>query len=97
MTRKAERRDRARAQFTIAPIAVDRDTAALMVGGISINTFETRVRDGTLPPPRQLGGRAVWLVRELEEAANDLPVSTMLPPPHRACAGVDSDENPKTA
>lgn len=81
MNRKAVRRKRAEDKFAIGPLAVDRDTAALMVGAISTNTFDTRVREGTLPQPRQLGSRCVWLVRELEEALEGLPTSTILPPP----------------
>lgn len=52
-----------------------------MLGPISVRTFEARVRDGTLPKPRQLGGRAVWLLSELHAAAAGLPVSALLPPP----------------
>lgn len=65
----------------IEPIGVDRDTAAALLS-ISTTALESRVRDGTLPKPRKLGGRAVWLVRELREAADLLPVSDLLPPPN---------------
>ena len=63
-----------------APIAVGRDAAAAMVG-IAVSTFEAHVSRGTLPRPRQLGGRAIWVVRDLEQAIMDLPVSELLPPP----------------
>lgn len=64
----------------IEPFAVDRATAATLLG-IGVSTFEGHVSRGKLPKPRQLGGRAVWLVDELRQAARDLPVSEMLPPP----------------
>ena len=60
------------------PIAVDRVSAALSLS-IGLSTFEARVSRGDLPKPRQLGGRAVWLVDELRAAAQALPVSEMLP------------------
>lgn len=62
------------------PIALDRSAAALALG-IGLSTFEAHVTRGTLPRPRQLGGRAVWLVEELRAAALSLPVSELLPPP----------------
>ena len=62
----------------IEPIAVDRASAALLLG-IGISTLEMHVSRGTLPKPRQLGGRAVWLVDELRATAQALPVSDMLP------------------
>ena len=43
----------------IQPIAVDDKTAAEMLGGIARSTFLERVRDGTLPKPRRLGGRSM--------------------------------------
>ena len=61
------------------PIALDRTAAAFSLS-IALSTFEARVARGDLPKPRQLGGRAVWLVDELRAAAAALPVSTMLPP-----------------
>ena len=48
----------------IEPIGVGRDDAALLLG-IGLSTFEAHVSRGNLPRPRQLGGRAVWLVEEL--------------------------------
>lgn len=64
----------------IEPIAVDRASAALLLG-IGISTLEAHVARGTLPKPRQLGGRALWLVDELRATALALPVSELLPPP----------------
>jgi predicted DNA-binding transcriptional regulator AlpA len=68
--------------IAIEPIAVGRDHAAELLG-LARSTFEIRVARRELPQPRQLGGRAVWLVRELREAAEALPVSEMLPPPSK--------------
>ena len=68
---------------TIEPISVGRDTAAELLG-IGRSTFEAHVSAGRLPAPRQIGSRAVWLVRELREAADKLPVSDMLPAPGKA-------------
>lgn len=67
-------------RIVLEPIAVGRDEAAAMFS-IGVSTFELRVSRGELPQPRQLGGRAVWLVDELRAAAASLPVSAMLPPP----------------
>jgi predicted DNA-binding transcriptional regulator AlpA len=66
--------------IAIQPLAVGRETAAAMCD-ISPRTFHARVADGTLPQPRKLGGRAVWLVSELAKACEQLPVSDLLPPP----------------
>ena len=67
----------------IEPIAVDRADAATLLG-IALSTFEAHVSRRKLPQPRQLGGRALWLVDELRQAANALPVSEMLPPARAA-------------
>lgn len=64
----------------IEPISVGREDAARLLG-IAVSTFEQHVSRRTLPAPRQLGGRAVWLVAELRRAAEALPVSELLPPP----------------
>lgn len=69
---------KAAVQIVLEPITVDRDKAAALLD-IALSTFEAHVSRGALPPPRQLGGCARWLVAELREAAAGLPVSTMLP------------------
>jgi predicted DNA-binding transcriptional regulator AlpA len=71
---------------TIHPIAVDDLTAAEMLGGLARSTFHERVRDGSLPKPRRLGGRNMWLVEELLEAVRALPVNDGMPPPKPAKA-----------
>ena len=70
-------------ELRIEPISVGRDHAAAMLG-IGLSTFEAHVSRGALPRPRQLGGRAVWLVEELRAAAHALPASELLPPPAAA-------------
>lgn len=74
--RKASRPPR----IVVEPITVGREDAAELFG-IGVSTFEAHVSRGRLPKPRQLGGRAVWLLEELRAAAASLPVSEMLPPP----------------
>ncbi len=69
----------------IEPIAVDRASAAQLLG-LGLSTFEARVSRGDLPKPRQIGSRAVWLVDELRAAAQALPVSEMLPVARGAAA-----------
>lgn len=64
----------------IEPILVGRASGAMLLG-IGISTFEAWVARGLLPKPRQLGGRALWVVDELRAAALALPVSELLPPP----------------
>jgi len=61
-------------------IAVKIDTAAAMLG-ISVSTFQDWVRLRILPKPRTVNRNALWLVSELEAAANDLPVSDDKPLP----------------
>lgn len=75
-TTKAQRR------ATITQIAVDRVAAAAMLD-ISVSSLEARVRDGTLPQPRMIGGSSRWLVSELHASAEALPVSSLLPPTSR--------------
>jgi len=74
-------------QIIVHPIAVDDLTAAQMLGNLSRSTFHARVRDGSLPPARKLGGRTVWLVEELLEAVRALPVNDGMPLPRPAKAG----------
>ena len=64
----------------LEPVLADRQTAAALLGGIAVSTFEGHVARGALPQPRQLGGRALWVVAELRTAALALPVSALLPP-----------------
>lgn len=44
-------------------------------------TIQKLVREDAFPKPRQLSGRRVgWLLREVEEWAEQRPVSELLPP-----------------
>jgi prophage regulatory protein len=44
-------------------------------------TIQKLVREDAFPKPRQLSGRRVaWLVREIEEWAEQRPTSELLPP-----------------
>jgi predicted DNA-binding transcriptional regulator AlpA len=60
-------------QVVIAPIAVDVETAAAMLGGIGRSTLLGHVSRGDLPKPRKIGARSVWLVEELVASARSLP------------------------
>lgn len=45
------------------------------------STIQRLVREDKFPKPRELSGRRVgWLLREVEEWAEDRPVSQLLPP-----------------
>jgi predicted DNA-binding transcriptional regulator AlpA len=64
-----------------APIAVDAETAAAMLGNLGRSTFLERVSRGELPRPRKIGSRSMWLVEELQAAARNLPLSDARPLP----------------
>lgn len=67
------------------PIMVDKTDAAKALGNISERTLDGLVAKGSLPPPRQISaGRVGWLWRELEQAAEQLPVSDLPPGPGRS-------------
>lgn len=62
------------------PIFVDLPTVAALVA-LSTTSVQRLVRDGTFPKPRELSPRRVaWLYREVEEWAEQRPVSKLLPP-----------------
>ena len=67
----------------VQPLAVERDTAAAMCG-IGRSLFDRLVREGQIKPPRQMGSRARFLVKDLEASLAALPVSALLPPPSGA-------------
>ena len=57
---------------TIAPRLISRDAAAAYVN-VSPTKFDEMVRDGTMPRPKQLGGRRkAWDVRALDIAVDGL-------------------------
>jgi excisionase family DNA binding protein len=70
----------------ITRIAVTEEEAATMLS-ISPSTVRKLKAEGKLPRPRQIGGSARYLVRELIEAAESAPVSALLPPPRPRRAG----------
>lgn len=49
------------------PDWLDTDTAAYMVS-MSVDTFNRRVEDGTLPKPVTVGGKRLWHRGKLSEA-----------------------------
>jgi len=64
----------------LPPLLVTREEAAAAVT-LSVPTFLKAVREGRMPPPRQLStNRVGWLWSELEASAAALPASTLLPP-----------------
>lgn len=66
----------------VKPIFADLETAAAMVS-LSPATWQTLVRERKAPQPRQLSGRRVgWLIREIDEWAENRPVSDLPPPPN---------------
>ncbi|MDT0140168.1 AlpA family phage regulatory protein [Acidovorax sp. PRC11] len=67
---------------SIKPVYLEREQAAAFVA-LSESTMLSLVRTGNFPKPRQLSKqRTGWLVRELEEWAEDRPVSDLPPPPN---------------
>lgn len=66
----------------IKPILVDLPTAAAIVS-LSESTWQELVRTGNAPKPRQTSNRRVaWLLRDIEEWAENRPVSDLAPPPN---------------
>ncbi len=58
---------------TLAPRLIPREAAAAYIA-VSPNKFDELVRDGRMPRPRRIDARKVWLVPELDGAADNLPV-----------------------
>lgn len=66
----------------IRPAYLDRAGVAAYLA-LSESTVEKLVREGSLPRPRLLSDRrTAWLVRELDEWAEQRPVSDLAPPPN---------------
>lgn len=62
------------------PIYADLETVAAILS-VSESTVQKLVRDGKFPKSRQISpARVGWLVREIDEWAEERPVSEMLPP-----------------
>lgn len=56
----------------LPPRGICREEAAAYVG-IGTTLFDTMVRDGAMPRPKEIGGRRVWDVRALDRAFDALP------------------------
>jgi len=64
----------------VAPAVLGRSNAAAFLS-ISESMLDTLVAKGQAPKPRKISaGRSGWLVRDLQEWAEGLPVSDLLPP-----------------
>ena len=62
------------------PIIVDRDTTATLVG-LSPSNIDIQVKAKTFPAPRLISkNRVGWRLADLQEWAQNLPVSDILPP-----------------
>lgn len=62
------------------PIYVDLPGVTSLVT-LAIATIQRMVREGVFPKPRQLSAnRVAWLLREVEEWAEERPVSEIAPP-----------------
>lgn len=62
------------------PIYVDLPGVASLVT-LATATIQRMVREGLFPKPRQLSAnRVAWLLREVEEWAEERPVSEIAPP-----------------
>jgi hypothetical protein len=58
---------------TLSPRLISREAAAAYVC-VSPNKFDEMVRDGRMPRARRIDARKVWCVRELDGAADNLPI-----------------------
>lgn len=64
----------------IRPIYVELNQVSELVA-LSETTIQRMVREDTFPKPRMLSGRRVgWLVREIDEWAENRPISDLPPP-----------------
>lgn len=66
------------------PIYLELDAVAGAVA-LAAPTVQRLVRENAFPKPKQLYGRRfAWLVREVEEWAEQRPISDLAPPPDTA-------------
>lgn len=69
----------------VLPRGLSDDQAAAYVG-VGATLFAQMVKDGRMPPPKQVGGRRVWDIRQLDRAFDKLPTCGVTPgeaPPMR--------------
>lgn len=66
-------RDRAQVlPLSLPPRGLSRCEAAAYIG-VSPTLFDLMVKDGRMPPPKQINARTVWDRRQLDLAFDDLP------------------------
>lgn len=66
----------------LKPAILDKQAVAAYLS-LSETTIDKLLREGAMPQPRKLHSRRVgWLLRELDEWVEALPVSDLLPPPN---------------
>ena len=56
----------------VEPRGLSRAEAATYVG-VSPSMFDAMVKDGRMPPPKEINSRRVWDRRALDAAFDDLP------------------------
>lgn len=73
---------RRRAPASLKPLYLDLHAVCEIVN-LAPATLQDMVRQDEFPKPRKLSARRVgWLVREVEEWAEQRPISDLLPPPN---------------
>lgn len=71
----------------LRPILINLGTVS-EVTGLSESTIQALIRKGNFPKQRKASDRgARWLLREIEEWAESLPVADFLPPPNTSAGG----------
>lgn len=67
------------------------------VTGLSVSTVQALIRRNDFPKPRKASARrSCWLLREIEEWAESLPLSEFLPPPNTATGGHNGKPSPRS-
>lgn len=56
----------------VIPFAVSREAAAALIG-VSAGFFDKLVKDGRMPPPRNIDGRVLWDSDEVRAALRAIP------------------------
>lgn len=80
-------------KVVIKPILIDIEIAS-EVTGLSESTIQSLVRCGEFPAPRKSSARrAGWLLREIEEWAEERPIADFLPPKNTAAGGRNGKPN----
>ncbi|WP_296948443.1 AlpA family transcriptional regulator [uncultured Massilia sp.] len=81
--------DRVKQAPLLKPLYLELDAVSFIVG-LAIATIQRLVRDGSFPKPRQLSNRRVaWLFREIEEWAEQRPISDLPPPSNTSRTKID--------